>query len=219
MPSDLRTTSTGSPASHAVPRRRFDPTDLFTQRDRLPWFWFLIAVLVTVLAAWDRQRLVAHFKRTERVVIVDPARTYYVSPLLGFQDARELHVQQAELATLALLQRNPRDFDLPDLLRRMFLAPALARAQESRSRQAPEFRAKGLHQKPEIARIEILATRDDAVLASVTGQLIRTGVFQDRAFTEGLGFILKLTLVRNPNMAANGRFPTAVSDFQYELQP
>ena len=46
-----------------------------------------------------------------------------------------------------------------------------------------EFRAKQLHQKAEIARIDILATRDNEVLAAVTGQIIRSGIFQDKAFT------------------------------------
>ncbi len=217
METTLRTTPTPSPATTPRPRKRFDPTQLFAQRDRLPWFWFLVAVLVTGLAAWDRQALVAHFRQRERVVIIDPSQTFYVSPLLHFGEARELHVQQAELATLSLLQRNPRDFDFPDILKLMFLKDSLEKATLQRSKEDPEFRAKSLHQKPEIARVDILATREDSVLASVTGQLVRTGVFQDKAFTEGLQFTLKLNLVRNPNMAANGRFPTAVAEFKYDV--
>lgn len=198
-------------------RRRFDPADFFSQRDRLPWFWFLVAAAVTVGAAWDRQRLVALFKQRERVVIIDPSHTFYLSPLLQFQEAKDLHIQQAELATVAFLSRNPRDFDQPELLKLMFLKGALNLATEHRAKEGPEFRAKALHQKPEIARIEILATREDAVLASVSGQVIRTGVFQEKVFTEALAFTLKLNLVRNPNMSANGRFPTAVAEFKYEV--
>ena len=205
-----------SPATSPRSRRHFDPTRLFAERDRLPWFWFLVAALVSVGAAWDRHRLIAHFKEREHVVIIDPAHTFYRSVLLRFGEARDLHVQQAELATLAFLQRNPRDFDHPDLLRQMFLEPALAKATDQRTQEASEFRSKNLHQKPEIAKVEILATREDSVLAHVSGQVIRTGVFQDKAFTEGLGFSLRLHLVRNPNMAVNGRFPTAVAEFRYE---
>ena len=79
-------------------RKRFDPTQLFAQRDRLPWFWFFVAVAVTVLAAFDRHQLVKQFKHRERVIIVDPSQTYYISPLLQFQEAKDLHAQQAELA-------------------------------------------------------------------------------------------------------------------------
>ena len=99
-------TSTGSVAAPArIARKRFDPTQLFAQRDRLPWFWFFVAVAVTVLAALDRYHLIGQFKQRERVVIIDPSQTYYLSPLLQFQEAKDLHAQQAELATLAFWRR------------------------------------------------------------------------------------------------------------------
>ena len=80
-------------------------------RDRLAWWWFLCAGTVLVAAALDRYHLVNAFKQRERVVIIDPAGTFYVSPLLKFEEANELHAQQSTLATIALLQRNPKDFD------------------------------------------------------------------------------------------------------------
>ena len=212
----LRQTPTGTPKVGPA-RRAFDPTQLFAQRDRLPWFWFFVAVAVSVLAAFDRYHIINQFKQRERVVIIDPAQTYYLSPLLQFSEAKELHAQQAELATLAFLQRNPKDFDNPDLLRQMFLKSALEKAREHRTREAVEFRAKQLHQKPEIAKIDILATRENEVLVAVYGQVIRTGIFQEKVFNEAFNFKLSLRFIRNPNMAANGRFPTAVGDFKYEI--
>jgi hypothetical protein len=212
----LNETATGVKPSVAA-RRAFDPTQLFAQRDRLPWFWFFVAVAVTLVAAFDRYHLISQFKQRERVVIIDPAQTYYISPLLQFQEARDLHVQQAELATTAFLERNPKDFDHADLLKQMFLKSALQKAQDQRTREAVEFRSKQLHQKPEIARVDILATRENEVLATVTGQVIRTGIFQEKAFTEAFNFKLSFRLIRNPNMAVNGRFPTAVGDFKYEI--
>lgn len=215
---NLRETQTGNGTAPArAPRKRFDPTQLFVQRDRLPWFWFLIAVAVTVLAALDRYHLVQQFKQRERVVIIDPSQTYYVSPLLQFAEAKDLHVQQAELATVAFLERNPKDFDHPDLLKQMFLKPALQKAQDQRLSEAVESRAKQLHQKPEIAKIDILATRENEVLVAVSGQVIRVGIFQEKAFSEAFDFKLSLRLLRNPNMALNGRYPTAVADFKYEV--
>jgi hypothetical protein len=126
-------------------------------------------------------------------------------------------MQQATLATTALLERGPKDFDHGDLLRQIFLKSALQKAQDQLTREAVEFRAKQLHQKPEIARVDILATRENEVLATVTGQVIRTGIFQEKAFIEAFNFKLSLRLLRNPNMAVNGRFPTAVGDFKYEI--
>ena len=217
----MKTPALNESATSAKPavtaRRAFDPTQLFAQRDRLPWFWFFFTVAVLLLSAIDRYHIVSQFKQRERVVIIDPAGTYYLSPLLQFAEAKDLHVQQAELATMVFLTRNPKDFDNPDLLKLMFLKPALAKAQDEKIKESVEFRSKQLHQKAEIGQIDILATRDNEVLAAVTGQIIRSGIFQDKVFTEAFPFTLRLRLIRNPNMALNGRFPTAVGDFKYEI--
>ncbi len=198
-------------------RKHFDLTRLLVLRDRLPWFWFAFTVVVLMLSAIDRYHIISQFKQRERVVIIDPAGTYYLSPLLQFQEAKELHIQQAELAAIAFLERNPKDFDNADLLKLLFLKNAFKKAQDERTSESVEFRSKQLHQKAEIGRIDILATRDNEVLAAVTGQIIRSGIFQEKAFTEAFPFTLRLRLVRNPNMALNGRFPTAVGDFRYEI--
>jgi len=161
-----------------------DPADTRMVLSLALTFIFLNLMSRYVLAALDRYHLIGQFKQRERVVIVDPAQTYYISPLLQFQEAKDLHVQQAELAAVTFLERNPKDFDHPDLLRQMFLKPALQKAQDYLTREAVEFRAKQLRQKPEIARIDILATREHEVLATVSGQVIRTGIFQEKAFNE-----------------------------------
>jgi len=196
--------------------RRVDPIRVFVDKDRLAKFWFLAAVAVLIGAAIERIYLARTLKEQERVVIIDPAGTFFVSPLLHFQEARELHAQQCTLAAVAFLERNPKDFDHPDLLRQMFLKQAYEKARSEFTAEEPEFKAKQLHQKAEIARIDFLETRSDAVLTQVSGQLIRSGVFQERAFTEAVPFTLKLKMLRNPNMVENGRFPTAIQDFKYE---
>ncbi len=213
--SDLRTTTPGQqPPRDRV--RHADPIRVFVDKDRLAKFWFLAAVAVLVGAAIERIHLARTLKERERVVIVDPAGTFFVSPLLHFQEARELHAQQSTLAAVAFLERNPKNFDHPDLLRQMFLKQAYEKARSEFTAEEPEFKAKQLHQKAEIAKIDFLETRSDAVLTQVSGQLIRSGVFQERAFTEAVPFTLKLKMLRNPNMVENGRFPTAIQDFKYE---
>jgi len=196
--------------------RRADPVRVFIDKDRLARFWFLAAVVVLLGAAVERIHLARTLKERERVVIVDPAGTFFVSPLLQFQEARELHAQQSTLAAVAFLERNPKGFDHPELLKQMFLKYAHAKALAEWSAEEPEFKAKQLHQKAEIAKIDFLETRSDAVLTQVSGQLIRSGIFQERAFSEAVPFTLKLKMQRNPNMVENGRFPTAIQDFKYE---
>jgi hypothetical protein len=207
-------TTGGSKPAEAKPR--FDPTLIFVQKDRLVWFWFGFAMLVLAGAAVERYFLIQSFKQRERVVIIDPANTFYVSPLLNFSEAKELHVEQSTLAATAFLERNPNGFDNLDLLKEMFLHQAFLKAQAYQAAEEPEFKSKQLHQKVEVSSIIILNTREDVVLTQVSGQLIRDGVFDDRPFTEAVPFKLLLRLQRNPNMVINGRFPTAVNDFKYE---
>ncbi|MGH7977217.1 MAG: hypothetical protein ACREC8_11220 [Limisphaerales bacterium] len=217
---------TESPALHQTPttatvkvaeaKPRFDPTRLFVQKDKLVWFWFGFAMLVLAGEAVDHYVIVQSFKQRERVVVIDPANTFYVSPLLKFEDAKELHVEQSTLAATAFLERNPNSFDNEDLLKKMFLKSAYLKALAYQAAEQPEFKSKQLHQKVEISGITVLNTREDFALTQVSGQLIRDGVFEDKSFTEAVPFKLSLKLQRNPNMVQNGRFPTAVNDFKYE---
>ena len=215
---ELRETTVADQGRNHGPaaRQRFDPTRIFVEKDRLTWFWFGFAMLMLAGAAVDRHFLVQSFKQRERVVVIDPAGTFYVSPLLKFEEAKALHVEQSTLATTAFLERNPKGFDNADLLKQLFLKPAYLKAAAYQGAEQPEFKSKQLHQKVEISAINILNTREDFVLTQVTGQLVRDGVFQDRSFTEAVPFKLSLRLQRNPNMVQNGRFPTAVNDFKYE---
>jgi hypothetical protein len=212
--SDLR--STVPPARRAKNIRRTDPVRILIDKDRLARFWFLAVIVVLVAAAIERIHLIRTLKERERVVIVDPAGTFFVSPVLQFQEAKQLHAEQSTLATVAFLERNPKGFDHPDLLKQMFLKRAQGKAHAEWTSEESEFKAKELHQKAEIGKIDILQTRSDAVLIQVSGQLIRTGIFQERAFSEAVPFTLKLKMLRNPNMVENGRFPTAIQDFKYE---
>lgn len=193
-----------------------NPVRIFVDKDRMAWFWFLTAVLVTAAAAIDRFHLVETLCKRERVVILDPSGTYHISPVLDFQDAKNLHAEQATLATIAFLERNPKGFDHPELLKKLFLRDAQREAGAQRTREDKEFVSKQIHQKVEIAKIDILQTRENQVLTQTSGQLIRSGVFNGKPFTEVLSFKLTLNLQRNPDMARNGRFPSAVKSFRYE---
>ena len=83
----------------------------------------------------DRYHIVSQFKQRERVVIIDPAGTYYLSPLLQCSEAKEFaHPAGRTRDDGVLLERNPKDFDNPDLLKLLFLKPALAKAQDERQR-------------------------------------------------------------------------------------
>src|SRR6266498_5486107 len=107
--SDLRSTTPQSQRARNV--RRADPIRVLIDKDRLARFWFLAAITVLVGAAVERIHLARTLKERERVVIVDPAGTFFVSPVLQFQEAKQLHAEQSTLAAVAFLERNPKGFD------------------------------------------------------------------------------------------------------------
>ncbi|HRE04181.1 MAG TPA: hypothetical protein PKX00_01135 [Opitutaceae bacterium] len=200
-----------------APRRKRHPLELFTDYAVSARLWCLVALVATAYAVTAPYLVIRAHRSRERVVILDAAGTFHLSPLLGFEEADRLHEMHALLACLALWSRNPAGNDHPELLERLFLPEALRQAREEVARSAEEFAAKALHQKPEVLKLTVLETREDTVLVEVEGQWIRTGLFQGRPFTEAPAFSARFTLARNPNLAANGRYPLAV--WKYEFSP
>lgn len=210
---------TVTPTNSARPRAAdargsLNPVKVFTDSMIASKIWFTIAVLAVIWALVQPFLLIDRLKQTERVVIVDPENTYYVTPLMDFKDANEMHVNQVALAAIALFDRNPNGSDNEFLLTKMYLKDALEGARAMIEKDKEEFQGKQLHQKLEITNIQILSTREDVVLAQLKGNLVRTGVFNNRSFTEALELNVSYTLVRNPNLRLNGRFPTAVYAFK-----
>lgn len=189
---------------------------LFADHGWAARLWCAIALLAVTAAIIQPFLIISAVRTQERVVILDETGTYHISPLLNFEDATKLHTSQTLLACLALLEKNPNGFDYPELLEKLFLPEALNQAKALQSTQAAELKAKQIHQKVEVFRLDVLQTRNDRVLVEVTGQLIRVGLFNDEPFTETTPFRARFTLLRNPNLTANGRFPLAVWKFQID---
>lgn len=197
-------------------RGRWNPVKVFTDSMIASKIWFTVALLAVIWALVQPFFLIDRLKQTERVVIVDPENTYYVSPLMDFKDANQLHVNQVALAAIAFFDRNPNGSDNEFLLTKMYLKEALDAARALIERDKDEFQGKQLHQKLEITNIQILSTREDVILAQLKGNLVRTGVFNNQSFTEALEVNVSYTMVRNPNLRLNGRFPTAVYAFKIQ---
>ncbi len=189
---------------------------IFDRQRRRSLIWFLIAVAAWVWAAWDRHNLVEQLTRKREVVMIDSLGTYYVSPVVDIQEAKDLHAMQTKLACKALFERNPAGLDNPELFKQLFLREAAQTAQASLNRTKAEFEAKGLHQKVEVGVPEVLSTRDNAFYTSADVQLIRVGSYQGAPITEVLRYRVKFKFLVNPDLTRNGRFPTAVAAFQVE---
>jgi hypothetical protein len=189
---------------------------IFAQQRRQSLIWFVIAVAAWAWAAWDRHMLVEQFNHRRDVVVIDSLGTYYVSPLVGIEQAKDLHALQTKLACKALFERNPDGLDNPELFKLLFLKDASKVAEAAIEKTKPEFKAKNLHQKVEIGTPEVLSTRDNAFYTSADVQLIRVGAYQNAPITEVLRYRVKFKFLLNPDLTHNGRFPTAVATFQVQ---
>ena len=189
---------------------------IFDRQRRQSLIWFLIAVGAWVWAVWDRQQLVDKLTRQREVVMIDSLGSYYVSPVVDIQQAKDLHAMQTKLACKALFERNPLGLDNPELFKQLFLRDAAQAAQTVFNKTKAEFEAKSLHQKVEIGAPEVLSTRDNAFYTSADVQLIRVGAYQGAPLTEVLHYRVKFKFLVNPDLTRNGRFPTAVAAFQVE---
>ncbi len=178
--------------------------------------WFLVAIAAWGWAIWDRQQLIEKLTSRRDVVVIDSLGTYYVSPVVDIQHAKDLHALQTKLACKALFERNPLGLDNPELFKQMFLSDAAQTAQAALNQTKSEFEAKSLHQKVEIGPPEILSARDNAFYTSADVQLIRVGSYQGTPITEVLRYRVKFKFLVNPDLTRNGRFPTAVAAFQVE---
>jgi hypothetical protein len=194
----------------AVRGQGFSPARLFADHAFAARIWFLVACGALAFCVVQPYLIIKAYRARERVVVLDGAGSFSVSPLLGFEEAKDLHETMALWATLAFFQRHPKGWDYPDMMQKLFLAEAYAKANGDREKSQPEFDAKNIHQKPEVFKIDILRTREDRVLVKVEGQLVRAGVFENQSFAESPKFTLTLTFARNPDMVANKRYPLGV---------
>ena len=189
---------------------------IFERQRRQSLIWFLIAVAAWVWAAWDRHQLVEQLTHKREVILIDSLGTYYVSPVVDIQQAKDLHAMQTKLACKALFERNPEGLDNPELFKQLFLRDAAQVAQGALNKTKAEVAATSLHQKVEVGPPEILSTRDNAFYTSADVQLIRVGSYQGAPITEVMHYRVKFKFLVNPDLTRNGRFPTAVAAFQVE---
>ena len=198
--------------------QRSDPAAFLAGKDRLTRFALLVAALALVIAALALALAFSRGRQPVVFVLVDPNGNVILAPGVTFAEARELHVQQSQLATTALLLRNPKDFDQPEILQALCSPAALAQARALKAAEAGEFEARQMQQKPQITRIEAIATRQEEVQVQVTGQLARWGLVEQAPFSDAVPFSLRLVLKPNPDLARNRRQPIVVTQFTLKYE-
>ena len=189
----------------------FPAAAFFAHKDRVAR-WSLMAVLV-LGASQGLTLLLVFFLGTRPPWIAAPGGEGQT-----LAQAKGVQVELALLATEALLQRSPSDFDWPELLEGRFSRPALAQAMALKAREAQEFQDKSISQKAHVRQIEALNSRPDSVRVLVTGKLERHCLLQQQPFTEQVPFTLHLNFRFNPDVLDGRRHPLVVTDFELTYQ-
>lgn len=198
--------------------RKYDPISLFSNNTKAARFWFFVCIGLFLFILIQPSLILEKMKIKERIIIMDESGTFHVSPIQNFEEAVPMHDYVLSVATQALLNRGPKNVDNEELLKQMFLQNAYLEAADYLKEEAGQFMKKKLHQKVEIDDLQITSTTSKTVVGNVRGQLIRIGTFEGKKFTDTKEFSLKLKLVRNPNLTANGRLPLAVLQWKIKTR-
>lgn len=181
-------------------------------------FWFGCCVLILGVCAVLVWRMSVAFERKFQVLVMD-GTGFYLANTIDFPSAAYLHETQVRNAVETLFDRGPLGPDNPERLKRLFDEGARLSATKAFQADLEEFRGKEIHQKVEVAEVKLLQVKDESVLATFSGQLIRAGMFGGKPFVEALAVSGRINFKRNPDVVANGAFPTVVRSFEVEIQP
>ena len=191
---------------------------LLRRRLMAVWVWqglFVLAVAaipitnsVTLQTAMGRIRFAA----------MDSRDTFYLANLGSFETAQHIHAELAKMAAETIFSRNPDGFDNPERLDRLFNPATTASLQKDAGRDAEVFRSQQIHQKIETGQIKELGVDNNTALVSVEGQILRTGVFNQRVVNDSKKVTVFLRMRVNEDMALNGRYPLVVTNYETRFE-
>lgn len=153
-----------------------------------------------------------------RFAAMDSRDTFYLANLGTFETAQHIHAELAKMAAETIFNRSPEGFDTPERLERLFNPMTTANLQKDASRDADIFRNQQIHQKIETGQIRELEVDSNTALVSVEGQILRTGVFNQRIVNDAKKVTVFLRLRVNEDMAHNGRYPLVVTNYEERFE-
>jgi hypothetical protein len=171
---------------------------------------FLVAVVVLLV---DHQLTVAAIMKPLRFVAMDSRSTFYLSNLGNFEEAKQIHAELAKMAAETIFDRSPDGFDDLERLDRLFNPTTTERLKREASRDSEVFRTQQIHQKFESGIIREIQVDSNTALVSVEGQVLRTGMFNDRIVNDAKKVRVFLKLALNDDLARNGRYPLVVVNY------
>jgi hypothetical protein len=177
---------------------------------RLLWIALVLSLLGHVIVP---VYLVTAMTKAEKVALMDGTESLIIAPLVPVEQSDEIMNTVSFWAAKSFLDRGPQGFDAPDTLNRVFLPEAAEKAKNEFKGLADEFKKKSIHQKLEIARIDLQRIGGGIVMSRVIGQILTQAQIGDQQVDQPQPIALNLKLVRNPFLGRNQRYPFAVVDY------
>ena len=182
------------------------------------WLWQALFVLAVVGGYAAVQLTIYQERERLRFVAMDSRDTFYLANLGTFETAQHIHAELAKMAAETIFSRSPDGFDDPERLERLFNPASTAQLNRDAARDADIFRSQQLHQKFEAGQIRELEIDSNTALVSVEGQILRSGVFNQRQVNDSKKVIVFLRLKTNDDMARNGRYPLVVTNYEERFE-
>jgi hypothetical protein len=179
---------------------------------RLLWIGLIVSLCSHCIVPVCIITAMAH---PEKVALMDGTQSLIIAPLVPIEQSREILETISYWAAKSFLDRGPQGFDAADTMDRVFLPAASEKAKIEFKVVAEEFAKKQIHQKLEIARIDLQRLDHGVILSRVIGQILTQAQVGDEQVNQPQPITLNLKLVRNPYLGRNQRYPYAVMDYAF----
>jgi hypothetical protein len=191
---------------------------LLRRRLAITWLGWACCGLALVAIPVTNQMTLEKAMGRLRFAAMDGRDTFYLANLGSFETAQHVHAEIAKMAAETIFSRNPEGFDSPERLERLFNPKTTTELHKDASRDADVFRAQQIHEKWETGQIRELSVDDNTALVSVQGQVLRTGIFNQRLVNDTKKVTVFLRLQVNEDMALNGRYPLEVTNYEERFE-
>jgi hypothetical protein len=194
---------------------------MFISKEGLATFWFLLAAGAVVGAGFYVHRLVNKTAlRPQYIIMTAPD----VLPLTFELDPERVEARDRDQTRLLLdsvFNKSPSGLDAADRCRRLMSDTAWKWVQtELLDKQNDAFRDGQMHQKIEVEKIDLRRLPEqDATLATVSGQLLRTGIHEGRLFNEVWSVKADILWLPNTSLLERGRIPIICHRFTCRESP
>jgi hypothetical protein len=189
---------------------------IFISKEGMATFFFLIAACAVVGSGYYVFQQSVKAGLRPQFIIMTNKDVLTTPPDLDEATMREIHLSQTRLAMDSIFNKSPAGLDANERCQRLLTGDAWDWVQsELVDGESKDFKTGRMHQKVEIGSIELrdLPSPKDATMASVRGQLIRTGIQDYKLFNEVWEVRAQIIWVPNRNLHTSGRQPTVCTKF------